>query len=865
MNMNTIHPYFSRLRQAAAAILALAAVTACQDEEPFGSRYPQDPAGDVTELRFISDPMQKYNVTTRSSDPKEDEEKKIKYINVFFFQPNGEYMTGGYLTGYPNAPQEGGYYKTSEGVSLLKVAPVNIPAGQGEGVTVYAVANVDTLFQYLNSEKRPAIISQMIADGKASNPKEALKKIVYRPQWPNGKITVGLPTTGMPMAGSKVINFTGSNVTPAKERIIEMKALMARVDINLRIDSEHASADGRFPSFLLTEWCVKNVPMQGSITPTPDDKQTGEGWGDNWTADTPEQQTGTTTFTNGEAMRNVCTFYVFENMQDAEWVKDAGEKWYDENLAAGSTGTAEQLYPPKIEDAHKQRYKPYLANKHATAIELHGFYSTYNATGSGKDATYEVHYTLYLGKDHTTNFQLKRNHQYKNNITIKGLLSQDSQTGEYTFDARVNVEEQNNDFYISILREQDHDAHFCVTPMDVHMFKGAAGTDVQMEVILGEVPAGSETATESTVPSWIRMERISAEDMAAGTVDKSGFSKYGKGGDHLATGTAWTAGNGKRAFFTNDLIDVTLKDNTHLTLEHSRDRVYFYIDENLEQSSPGIPATQPREATVTLIYKENGTEVSRRTLTLAQLPFLRVQVYGRDGDKADYDKVYPDDQNGDGVIYMEQIEEYLNHYDPLDPYQTDQVYPGLKWADKDGVNINDGVGRQTQYDWRKNIAGNWVPTTTSIRSWENYVMGETYTRGIISAYKQEVMTLNEQPGSAAEYCWNRNKRNGADGTVTNAKYFLPGIRQMEDALTTYYNKFPEFQGNYYWSSTPGEGRYLSVFEVEATNRARATKVKPDGSYETSERTNDNYENNQGGYALRSEVIRIRAFRKDLNK
>ncbi|WP_302458257.1 hypothetical protein [Mediterranea massiliensis] len=858
--MNTIHPYFSRLRQAAAAILALAAVTACQDEEPFGSRYPQDPAGDVTELRFISDPMQKYNVTTRSSDPKEDEEKKIKYINVFFFQPDGEYMTGGYLTGYPNAPQEGGYYKTSEGVSLLKVAPENITAGQGEGVTVYAVANVDTLFQYLNSEKRPAIISQMIADGEASNPKEALEKIVYRPQWPNGKITVGLPATGMPMARSKVINFTGSNVTPAKERIIEMKALMARVDINLRIDSEHASADGRFPSFLLTEWCVKNVPMQGSITPTPDDKQTGEGWGDNWTADTPEQQTGTTTFTNGEAMRNVCTFYVFENMQDAEWVKDAGEEWYDENLEAGSTGTDVQLYPPQIEDTHKQRYKPYLANKHATSIELHGYYSTYNATGSGKDATYEVNYTLYLGGNHTDNFQLKRNHQYKNNITIKGLLSQDAQTGEYTFDARVNVEEQDNDYYISILREQDHDAHFCVTPMDVYMFKKDAGTDVQMEVILGEVPAGSETATESTVPSWIRMERISAEDMAAGTVDKSGFSKYGEGGDHLATGTAWTAGNGKRAFFTNDLFDVALKNNTHLTLKHSRDRVYFYIDENLEQSSPGIPAIQPREATVTLIYKENGTEVSRRTLTLAQLPFLRVQVYGRDGDKADYSKVYPDNQNGDGVIYMEQIEEYLNHYDPLDPYQTDQVYPGLKWAEQNGVNINNGVGTQWQYDF--NLVNGGI-----IRSWENFVMGETYTKGIIEAYRHQVMTLNSQPRSAAEYCWNRNKRNGADGIVTNAKYFLPAIRQMEDALTTYYNKFPEFQGNYYWSSTPGEGRTGGLIprETEATDRARATKVKPDGSYETSNRTGDYYENNQGGYALRSEVIRIRAFRKDLNK
>lgn len=857
--MHTIYPYFSRLRKAAAALLVVAAVTACQDEESFGSRYPQDSAGDVTELRFISDPMQKYNVTTRSSDPKEDEEKKINNINVFFFQPNGEYMTGGYLTGYPDAPEQGGYYKTSQGVSLLKVAPENITSGQGEGVTVYAIANVDTLFQSLNGNQRPAIISKMIADGEASTPKEALEKIVYRPQWPNGKITVGLPATGMPMAGSKEINFTGSNTTPVKERIIEMKALMVRVDVNLRIDSEHASADGRFPSFLLTEWCVKNVPMQGGITPTPDDKQTGEDWDDSWTASTSEHKTGETTFTNGETMRNVCTFYVFENMQDAEWVKDKGEEWADESLPIGATGTPEQLYPPQIEEAHKQRYKPYLANKHATAVELHGFYSTYNATGSGKDATYEVHYTLYLGENHINKFQLKRNHQYKNNITIKGLLDQDSQTGEYTFDARVNVEDNNNDFFISILREQDHDAHFCITPMDVHMFKEDAGTDVQMEVILGEVPDGSETPKEGTVPSWIRMERISAKDMEAGTVSESGFSKYGEGGDHLATGTAWTAGNGKRAFFTNDLIDVTLKYNTHLTLEHSRDRVYFYIDENLDQSSPGYPATQPREAIVTLIYKENNTEVSRRTLKLAQLPFLRVQVYGRarNSNVSNYDDPYGDDMEanstlnpfnrkfgGDGVIYMEQIEEYLNHYDPLDPYQTNQIYTGLPWwkgSESQSVSINNWYWQSKETEW----------AATGSYCNENYVLGWEFTRDLIYAFGHSIMTLNNQPRSAAEYCWNRNKRD-SQGNVTNYKYFLPGIRQMEDALTTYYNKFTEFQGNLYWSSATAKN--------DGSNQnARATQVTVNGNYVESLNPSD------PGYKPRSTALRIRAFRRNLDK
>ena len=93
---------------------------------------------------------------------------------------------------------------------------------------------------------------------------------------------------------------------------------------------------------------------------------------------------------------------MYENMQNAEWKVDEGEKWADPSLA-GEKG----LYPDSIKDYQKQRYKPYLANKNAAAVELHGFYTTYNG------ATYEVRYTLYLGANHTDNFQVKRNHQYR--------------------------------------------------------------------------------------------------------------------------------------------------------------------------------------------------------------------------------------------------------------------------------------------------------------------------------------------------------------------------------------------------------------------------------------------------------------------
>ena len=84
---------------------------------------------------------------------------------------------------------------------------------------------------------------------------------------------------------------------------------------------------------------------------------------------------------------------------------------------------------------------------------------------------------------------------------------------------------------------------------------------------------------------WIKMELIKAADMEKGTVSESGFTAYtGAGtGDHLATGTPWTAGNGKRAFFTTSLFkDETLKDEVEVTT--TRDRVYFYIDENLSDS-----------------------------------------------------------------------------------------------------------------------------------------------------------------------------------------------------------------------------------------------------------------------------------------
>ena len=798
--------------------------SACREEELFDQSTVS--TGKITTLSFSGNPMDLLKVTTRASDIKDENEKKINQLYIFFFGSDGEYLKGGNLTGYRDAPDDGGYYAPGQGVSLLKIdnqafANKNLASK----ATVYAIANVDPVIfgRDRNGDGRPDGITNL----------SDLKNLVYAPE----NVSLGLPSGGMPMVGSKVIDLTKTETSTDDERRIDLTALMARIDVNIQLDSE--VEENNLPALTLVEWTAKNLSTKVPFSTPAVNTETGVDWEDSWTKSITTSMQRTIFNKNGQI---AFTFYMYENMQNAEWKVDEGEKWTDPSLA-GEKG----LYPDSIKDYQKQRYKPYLANKNAAAIELHGFYTTYNG------ATYEVRYTLYLGANHTDNFQVKRNHQYKNNITIKGLTSQNIGTGEYTLDARVNIEKDDNEFYIAMLRERNHDAHFCVTPMDVYMFADKATKNPTMEVILGEVPDNSETPV--TVPDWIRMEKIKASDMEKGTVTESGFTAYDEGsntGTHLAVGTEWTAGNGKRAFFTKGLVTRTLNNETgkRVTVDNSRDRIYFYIDENLS-------TTENRRATVTLIYKENGKEIKRHTVELEQVHLLPVNM--RDG----------------GTLYMEQYEEYLDHYDPLDEYSTDQVYTGLPWVDKNS-NLDDYTIPRL-YKERYNLLSGYEEPGQVFNS------GYPYTPFVVYLLAQGRMTLQDTPKSAFQYCYNRNKRN-ADGSISadygtwgifttnyyeqenESKWFLPGIRQMEDALTQYYTVFGEFQDNYYWSASAGERE--NGTDGQNPKRARATKIKPNGTYEESGGGGSSgwetyaYELGNGGYALRTTSLRIRAFRVD---
>lgn len=809
-------------------------VGSCSFDERI-SIHPDSQDGSIS-FEFVSDPMRRLKVGTKASDLKEDAEKQIHNLHIFFFDENGEYLLGSYLTGYPDATADGGYYSPGEGVNTLKIAnqESNFFGSDGyenaKNATIYAVANVHEQFFNIDpTTGRPENVTRLADLEEMSYPGPGHERIFQI-----------LPETGMPMAARiDGIDLTGTTGQADAKRTILLKALMARVDINLKIRSDISGNNGR-PSFTMTGWKAHNLPEKTTLRE--------QGYGNPTNHELVEISDETIreiqTANNGDNGLSI-SFYMFENLQKGyeltqdNYINFWTNRGFNEDDFSEDNNT---LYPDGVVNNvngadRRQNYKPLLGldTAHSAAVELYGYYSTYN--DENYDATYLVHYTLYLGSNHINNFEVMRNHQYKNDITVKGLIANDQHDkGDYTFDARVNIDDtEYNNYYISMLRERNHDAHFCVTPMDVYMF-APASDNPKIIVRL------DHTATDKNGIPWLRMERISGEDMQNGTLTESGDAVSDN--THLIAGANFTAGHGKRQYFTTDLVSSTLKDNIEISIEKTTDerdytdRIYFYLDENLELDENG--ELKDRTATVSIEYYENDELVSSRTLEITQVHLLPVQAYDR---KKNENK--PDYSNPVGeIFYMEQFEEYLDHFDPLDPHYTEHIYPGLPW----------GLMRERISSWGIG-SENFIV--------ENYYEGLLYTNKIIDVAKHEILNMNTTPRSAAEYCYNRNLRQ-SNGEVKSKdkKWFLPGIRQMEDALTQYYNQYLEFQDYFYWSSAAAKRWPLEASDInQDTERARATKIE-NGNYIGSD-YNQWYPN--GGNASRYEILRIRAFRTDLKK
>lgn len=801
-------------------------MTGCRQEESLeGIAF-----GDDLQLNMQTDGLlDQYTVTTRGTDTKTPEEQEIKTLHVFIFDKDGNYLETADKHRYQ------GYRSITGGKTVMNIDREGWKDNEkAEHATVIVVANVETgTFRTETADTPPTNVKG----------RDELLSFHYKPL--SSRYITQLPESGMPMFGRvDDINLTRSNKDNSIN--IPMKALMSRIDISLQIDGNNTDVTGTLPQLTVTECKVLNVPK---ATVFAEDLEKETNLSELEKDDYKLPQTSVQTIQNKKGKLEY-TFYTFENLQNLldEWNPVTNP---EDGTVINWKNSEGLLYPDGIKDEEKQQYKPELADKNnSLAFQFQGHYITYNG------ASYEATYTLYLGADHTDDFKVMRNKQYKNDVTIKGIVKAGNNPEHITFDTRVNIS-SSNPYFVSILKDRKLDSHFNVIPMDIYFFNTNPSNPNPPQQSMKVKILDSDEVT------WVRMERIPAVNMQYGTVPDVADD----GPSLLAVpdeaGTWNTAGNGKRKYFTTDLVTHTLKNNTEITLDTHRDRIYFYVDENIEVWHLGDdPTKRTRTATVQLTYYEGGIEKGTRQLILEQAKLLEVTFHDSENNEGvNYDESGKKLDQAKRIIYIEAYEEYLDHGDPLDEYNNNLVFTGLPW----------GGERKEVGQTRVGSVGSLGLTPVNKYSYENVWWGFQFTPIIVNkTEKIQNLTLNEKPETAAGYCYIKNKRN-TDGTVTNPKWYLPGIRELERILEDYYIEYPEFQNNYYWSSAAGEDNIgiIGDWFVEDQQRARATKayIGTDGKfhyYESGDGHDYTHENGIGGAALRTQPLRIRAARIDAN-
>lgn len=726
--------------------------------------------GEVS-IQWLAPNMGIKHVKSRASDPKTAAEQQINNVHVFIFDSEGNYLYDG-----QNAVQS---YRYVTGANLVLETTMFEDQTNAGNATIVAVANVPENAFGTITNGRPQNITNLTN----------LETFVYN----LSGFTVNIPEGGLPMVG-RLDNQDLSSDAANKVILIQMESLMARIDLNFTMDPYQSSDDGRNPSLLFNKVSVGNFPMGGTITPQLDDESTTVTSGITLLeSETVVSVTDFTGRTIREGEPQELTLYMFEHARAAKNI----------------------TYPDGIDDDEKQRYKNERAQDDAAYITLEGTYTNHNGYA------YAVTYTLYPGANAVDDFTIKSNCQYKNNITVKGITV-NNLGDEALLDTRVNIDSEQNPYFIEMLREREFDAHFNVTPMDVYIYEAR-----------GQVKIEIENAEQQT---WIRMEPM----------------KYSPTADNKAY--ADEAGEGKRTYFTTDLLDELNKNeyNKNYTVVNSdadnkqyyEERIYFYVDENVPQNGHRDGEdVEAREATLKITYIDpDGNEEPPREVILRQAGMRAVYFdkFSRDG--GDFASVGREAY----YFYIEEYEEYLSHYDGKNKY--DDTYEGFKWG-LSGLESDLGASRNF-YEY---MSWGWTNTIQIMDKYRN----STQWRG-------SEMTLNDTPSGAAEYCYNKNKRD-EKGNVVEARWYLPTISELEYALEKYYGIFDVFQDKWYWSSNPGAWGN-SGDTGENTNYARGTRIKYDPTnYEANEAGYVHYRSNpdypypdKGGHAPRNTEFRIRA-------
>lgn len=838
--------------------LSAAMLVGCSDD--IEVPYDGSDNGTITLVAKCGDMLPQFidptDVGSRAGGPKDEDEKRINTLHVFFFDGEAD----------PSTKKNRLLTSTELGFDAYQRITTNVMSVpslkdafdgdfSGKEILVCALANLSNGTKFktaysLDGDMKGVKISDTPDETEPYVYDEItclqdLQNWVYCPilRSEEGTAVSDLPKAGMPMIGEKRIS--SADYQSNKNILIPMKAMMARVDVNVKLDPENESSTG-LPRMTITEYGVRNMPKRVPyVARTCGTKQNPD------TTVQPiepefTQSVNITIDKNSDVVR--FHYYTYENVRQPNWEakRTDGSNAYNDNYT-------EINYPINNPTTmQKQRWKPTIAQKGtASAVVLKANYTTH------QNLNYKAQFTIYMGENTTDNFEVHRNRQYVNNISIRGLdYVRNSDDGVYTFDGRVNVV-SDNPVYLAIVNERKVDAHASVRPMDVWFLlrENADGTLNENVDWESEVELTIENANTSA--KWIRMEVIPREEMRILENNKEKF----------------IAGRGARDYFTTDLVTTTLnmKNGTsdkgyqcgwNVTIDGKRDksrsRVYFYIDENVDPDANGN--VSDRMAKVNIVYRrrENGVTVDERSriLEIEQRGLIKVDGtwVGNDGETVTIPI------STEYTTYMEYYEEYLEHYDPLDKHtMPGELYNGLNWG-LDGVDIRLFVNPES------NI-------TDRVNGYYKVYYGQGAFAMTLWAINRDRASLRNvkifndgQPASAFHYCFGKNKRSPDDEgnvPITNnnsSGWYMPGIRELERALVQHYLLFGDFHNNMYWSASSAKNGGL--FESNRFGYARATKVIFDDS--GNPKYIDSKESGDDGHQRRTSIHRIRAFYRHYN-
>lgn len=839
-----------------ASMMALT-LTGCAEED-FRFDEPDTNGRGVTLSFSCNDMLPQYidpvASRSRAADPKTEEEKKINSLHLFFFDAT----TGDFVRPNLDDTKFFPYQYIPNATNLVTVGDEVFQTMTG--VTVVAIANINA-----TDGENPYFCTEWTTDGdirKDSRKAEGerweirnysdLKQWIYHPRlrMDENRSVVDLPEAGMPMIGTlEGASLVQSATNPRLE--VQLKALMARVNITIKLNPNQESRDGTLPTMTITSYGIKNmpntVPFTAPTTAPLADAPAGTPQNDRYDltrGDDGDDSNGqemvkdflyelpAPVTINKNSAPVTFSYYTYENIQLPDYTAtrpgvDGTDANFFPDYNGGVVDNSTIRYPDGIDEADRQRWKPLMARKDASAMVLNASYVTH------QELRYQARFTIYMGQNPDNDFQVKRNHAYNNNISIRGLdYVRNSSDGVYTFDARVNVI-SDNPVYLAIVNERKVDAHATVLPMDVWLLLREPQNGSTVPPVVTHTSKVTLSVREDA-RNWLSMIVIPRAEMEAG---------------------GWKAGTGAPDYFYTDLIAqcntgtfnghqsgpvVTIESTPDLN--NSRSRVYFCIDENVPTSNNPTNYGD-RYATIDLTYENSLGDKRTRTIEIDQRALVKVDgIHSVSKEHI--------------TAWMEYYEEYLEHSDPLDQHIEDEaLYDGLPW----GENLIDESVRRV---------------ITTIDGCDVYLTEDAfrYTQGILNrsgAISLSNFQLYTKPPTAFHYCYGRNKRN-SDGTVvlrwsntwpwdTNPTkqygWYMPGIRELEVALTQHYNTFEDFQGNLYLSAACGKNK--TGLGVENTDNCRATGVYFSGGQPQY------YESRTGdpGAVSRSSIHRIRAFYK----